>query len=155
MRRVPVSSIFLALGVFIADQVSKYWALETLFWPNKSIELLFFVNLVPVWNTGISFGLLAGYSDYMPLIITVTTIVITMCLVVWMFSTKRKFLRIGLSLMIGGAMGNIIDRIKYDAVIDFIDIHVAGFHWPAFNLADSLITIGVCLFLIDNFVIKD
>ncbi len=155
MRRVPVISLFLVLAVFIADQGTKYWALKALFWPKKSIELSSFVNLVPVWNTGISFGLLAGYSDLMPLIIIVTTIGITICLVVWLFITQRKILQIGLSLIIGGALGNIVDRIKYNAVIDFIDIHVASFHWPAFNIADSLITIGVCLFLIDNFVIKD
>ncbi|MDG2287119.1 MAG: signal peptidase II, partial [Alphaproteobacteria bacterium] len=61
----------------------------------------------------------------------------------------------GLGLVIGGAVGNIIDRLRFHAVVDFIDIHVAGYHWPAFNLADSAITIGVCLLLLDSFVRRD
>lgn len=153
--RISLNFLVLISLVIIADQAIKYWAVQTLFRPNRTIEVLFFFNLVPVWNPGISFGLLSDYPDFVPILITLVTVIITLFLIAWLFSSRRLLQKIGLSLIIGGAIGNIIDRINYGAVVDFVDIHIAGLHWPAFNLADSAITVGVCFFLFDNFVLKD
>jgi signal peptidase II len=110
--------------------------------------------LVPVWNTGISFGMFAGYSDWMPAIISGITIIISLVLLAWLLVTVSVVTKLALSLILGGAVGNIIDRIRFGAVIDFVDIHFMDFHWPAFNIADSAITIGVALFLLDSFFEK-
>jgi signal peptidase II len=118
------------------------------------IEVFHWFNLVPVWNTGISFGMLAGYSDWMPAIISGITIIISLVLLAWLFVSVSVITKVALSLILGGAVGNIIDRIRFGAVIDFVDIHIFDFHWPAFNIADSAITIGVALFLVDSFLKK-
>ena len=138
----------LAIALFVVafDQATKMWALESFFSPPRVIEVFPWFNLVPVWNTGISFGMLADYSDWMPGIISGLTIIISLVLLAWLF--------VAVSLILGGAVGNIIDRIRFGAVIDFVDIHFFDFHWPAFNIADSAITIGVALFLLDSFLKK-
>tara|TARA_B100000459_G_scaffold97494_1_gene55490 strand:+ start:375 stop:782 length:408 start_codon:yes stop_codon:yes gene_type:complete len=130
------------------------WALESFFSPPRIIEVLPWFNLVPVWNTGISFGMLADYSDWMPGIISGLTIIISLVLLAWLFVAVSVSIKLALSLILGGAVGNIIDRIRFGAVIDFVDIHFFDFHWPAFNVADSAITIGVALFLLDGFLKK-
>ena len=85
------------------------------------------------------------------MIISVLTILISIVLLIWLITAISIFLKLALSFILGGAVGNIIDRIQYGAVIDFIDIHFFDFHWPAFNVADAAITIGVCFFLLDSF----
>ena len=144
----------IALTVVAFDQATKMWALESFFSPPRIIEVLPWFNLVPVWNTGISFGMLADYSDWMPGIISGLTIIISLVLLAWLFLAVSVSIKLALSLILGGAVGNIIDRIRFGAVIDFVDIHFFDFHWPAFNVADSAITIGVALFLLDGFLKK-
>ena len=144
----------IALSVVAFDQVTKMWVLESFFSPPRVIEVFSWFNLVPVWNTGISFGMLADYSDWMPGIISGLTIIISLVLLAWLFVVVSVSIKLALSLILGGAVGNIIDRIRFGAVIDFVDIHFFDFHWPAFNIADSAITIGVALFLLDNFLKK-
>jgi signal peptidase II len=144
----------IALSVVAFDQVTKMWVLESFFSPPRVIEVFSWFNLVPVWNTGISFGMLADYSDWMPGIISGLTIIISLVLLAWLFVAVSVSIKLALSLILGGAVGNIIDRIRFGAVIDFVDIHFFDFHWPAFNIADSAITIGVALFLLDNFLKK-
>ena len=146
----------LAIALFVVafDQATKMWALESFFSPPRVIEVSPWFNLVPVWNTGISFGMLADYSDWMPGIISGLTIIISLVLLAWLFVAVSVSIKLALSLILGGAVGNIIDRIRFGAVIDFVDIHFFDFHWPAFNIADSAITIGVALFLLDSFLKK-
>ena len=144
----------IALSVVAFDQVTKMWVLESFFSPPRVIEVFSWFNLVPVWNTGISFGMLADYSDWMPGIISGLTIIISLVLLAWLFVVVSVSIKLALSLILGGAVGNIIDRIRFGAVIVFVDIHFFDFHWPAFNIADSAITIGVALFLLDNFLKK-
>jgi signal peptidase II len=98
--------------------------------------------------------MLADYSDWMPGIISGLTIIISLVLLAWLFVAVSVSIKLALSLILGGAVGNIIDRIRFGAVIDFVDIHFFDFHWPAFNIADSAITIGVALFLLDSFFKK-
>ena len=152
--RSTFSGLAITLSVIAFDQFTKMWALESFFLPPRVIEVFPWFNLVPVWNTGISFGMLADYSDWMPGIISGITIIISLVLLAWLFVAASVSIKFALSLILGGAVGNIIDRIRFGAVIDFVDIHFFGFHWPAFNIADSAITIGVALFLLDSFLKK-
>ena len=150
-KTLSIIGLLIAFLIVSVDQLTKAWALNSFFAPPKVIEIFSWFNLVPVWNSGISFGMLAGYSEAIPTIISALTIVISIILLVWLMTATSVFLKLALSFILGGAIGNIIDRIQYGAVIDFIDVHFFDFHWPAFNIADSAITIGVCFFLLDNF----
>ena len=151
---VTLIGLAITLLVVGSDQLTKMWALESFFSPPRVIVVFEWFNLVPVWNTGISFGMFAGYSDWMPAIISGITIIISLVLLAWLLVTVSVVTKLALSLILGGAVGNIIDRIRFGAVIDFVDIHFMDFHWPAFNIADSAITIGVALFLLDSFLKK-
>ena len=155
LHRLTVKFLFLAALITAVDQLTKYLAFEALFLPNISLEVFSFLNLVPVWNKGVSFGILSDHGELMPRIITVITLLITFCLLIWLIKAPKGITKISLSLIIGGAVGNIIDRVNHGAVIDFLDFHAFGFHWPAFNIADSAITIGVCFFLYENFVLRN
>lgn len=115
------------------------------------IQVTGFFNLVKVWNPGVSFGLLQGLP-HGQIIITIIAIIIMIILTIWLIRSHSILLSSALSLIIGGALGNTIDRIINGAVADFLDFYIANYHWPAFNLADSAITIGVGLLLLDEFL---
>ena len=146
LHKLTVKFLFLAASITAVDQLTKYLAFEALF---------SFLNLVPVWNKGVSFGVLSDHGELMPLIITAITLLITFCLLIWLIKAPKSITKFSLSFIIGGAVGNIIDSVNHGAVIDFLDFHAFGFHWPAFNIADSAITIGVCFFLYENFVLSN
>jgi signal peptidase II len=133
-----------ATFVLIVDQVSKWWILENVLSPERPfIEVTSFFNLVMVWNTGVSFGLFSQHNQ--PLILIAVASIIVIILLIWLMKNDSKLVAIALGLVIGGAVGNIIDRFRYGAVADFLDVHIGGYHWPAFNIADSSIFIGVVL----------
>jgi signal peptidase II len=155
IARASMFGFGLALVIGAADQLTKAWALDNWFFPSRSMEVTPFLNMVAVWNSGVSFGLLAGYSEMMPYILAVFASAVALGMAIWLTRARTRLLATGLGLVIGGAVGNIIDRIRFHAVVDFIDVHVAGYHWPAFNLADSAITVGVALLLLDSFVRRD
>lgn len=115
----------------------------------NTIVLAPFLNFVMVWNTGISFGLFNSESQAMPLILTAVALLVSMLMLIWMALTPRRMVLIALALVIGGAVGNALDRIRFGAVVDFVDLHAGGLHWPAFNLADSAIVLGAILMIID------
>lgn len=150
-RNLTVGGL-LALLVVLADQVTKEWALATLFRDGAVVEVTPFFNLVAVWNRGVSFGLLASDDPMTPYYLSGFAIVVVIGLLVWLARAPSQLLRISLGLIIGGAIGNVIDRLRYSAVVDFIDWHVFGYHWPAFNLADSAISVGVVFLLFDSFL---
>ncbi len=163
--------------IIVLDQISKWFALERILrpaiegeaaqsfsfleWllsapeklPFERIEVLPFFNWVMVWNRGISFGLLQTDSPYGPVLMIALALVITAIFVVWAFRTDRMILVVAFAMVIGGALGNVIDRIRFGAVADFLDFHAFGFHWPAFNLADSMICIGIALALLDGLLL--
>ncbi len=116
------------------------------------IEVTAFFNLVMVWNTGVSFGMFADSVSWMPWVLIGVALVIAAGLSVWLWRCADRFIGLALGLVIGGAIGNVIDRARFGAVADFFDFHVAGLHWPAFNIADSAICIGVALLLWDGLV---
>lgn len=143
--------IIVALAVVIIDQVSKYWLLYNYMLPKRDpVEITPFFNLVEVWNPGISFGMLTQFGlDNKTALIAIACGLIVM-LVSWLNKVKHPFLARAIGLIIGGAVGNIIDRARLGAVFDFIDIHAYGYHWPAFNIADAAISIGVILIIFDS-----
>ena len=119
--------------------------------PFTSIEVLPFFNIVMVWNQGISFGLFNHDNGVGPFILMGISSVISLIFLIWLFRTTSKLQSFAIVLVIAGALGNVVDRARFGAVIDFLDFHVAGYHWPAFNVADSCICIGVFLLIIQSF----
>ena len=144
----------IALAVFILDQGTKYLILEIVMQPPRVIEVTDFFNLVMVWNRGVSFGLLSNDSPYGPWLLAALAIGISTVLVFWLRKAETRFLATSLGLVIGGAIGNVIDRVRFGAVADFLDFHALGYHYPAFNVADSAIVVGVLLILLEGFFVE-
>ena len=143
-----------AAAILLFDQLSKWVILDWVMDPPRTIEVTGFFNLVMVWNRGVSFGLLSNDSALGPWLLSGVALAVSAGLAVWMYRATHRLLAVSLGLVIGGAVGNVIDRVRFGAVADFLDFHVAGFHWPAFNVADSAIVIGVVLIMLDGFVNK-
>ena len=143
--------ILIPLFIFL-DQLSKNWMLSNVFDSQRIIEINKYLNFVPVWNKGISFGMLSNFMNINFFMIIVTSSII-LFLFFWFQKTKNRNLSLSLSLIISGAIGNLIDRLSHKAVVDFIDFHIESFHWPAFNFADIYITIGVLIIIYANFMI--
>lgn len=140
----------LAALVIVLDQASKWAMLTQVMLPPRIIEVTSFFNLVHVWNRGISFGIFNSDSPWTRWTLPLLALAIVVYLVVWLRRTGHWLVITALGLIIGGAIGNVIDRAMRGAVFDFLDVHAYGYHWPAFNVADSAITIGVCLLIVDS-----
>lgn len=140
----------LAGVTILADQISKWWLLTGPLQQPRVIELTPFFNLVTAWNRGVSFSLLHTDSASGPFILSALSVVISIALAIWLLRVAKPLPAVGIGLVIGGALGNVIDRLRFGAVFDFLDIYWGNYHWPAFNLADSAITTGVVLLLLDG-----
>ena len=148
--KTPVSAIMFSLAILIVDQISKWWILSVFNLPEKgSVAVLPFFNLTMVWNRSISMGLLPDALANRWFLIVLTA-VIAAGIFVWMLRTVRPLERTALAMVFGGAVGNLIDRLVHGAVVDFIHLHAFGYNYYVFNIADSMITIGVILLLIDG-----
>ena len=133
--------------VIISDLFTKNWMLELIFAPARQIVVAPFFNLTPVWNSGISFGL---FQDT-PLVGKLMIPILAVLVVLWLFFSLYELSRLqrfAAGLIAGGAIGNVIDRLRFERVVDFIDLHIGAYHWPAFNLADSAIFMGVVFWVI-------
>ncbi len=141
----------LALLVLALDQATKLWAAGTLDY-GMPVTVLPFFNLTLVHNTGAAFSFLADAGGWQRIFFIVVSGVVSLVLVAWLWRLPRdaRLLGIALALVLGGAVGNLVDRIAYGYVIDFLDFHATGWHWPAFNVADSAISCGVVLLLADG-----
>jgi len=157
----------IALDMIILDQLSKWIVTELVIRPQQdgtfvnliswltqapeklpysSIEIFPFFNIVMVWNTGISFGL---FSEKIGTTILIALpLCITAVFAIWLARTTSWFKGIAIALVIGGGIGNVIDRARFGAVIDFLDFHISSLHYPAFNLADSCVVIGIGLLIV-------
>jgi len=144
------AGILAAVLVTAADQLSKLMILLVVMQPPRVIEITEFFNLVLVWNRGVSFGMLQSSSIWGPILLGALTVGIIILLLFWLREASTRLCAIALGLVIGGALGNLTDRILYQAVVDFLDFHISGYHWPAFNVADSAITIGVICIIYES-----
>jgi signal peptidase II len=164
----------LILDIIIVDQLTKWGILEYILkplafphmkplgimeWlttnpprlPTVSTELLPFFNLTMVWNQGVSFGLFQSDNPW-PLIIL--ALGISVFFAFWLLRAETWGQAIALGCVIGGALGNVIDRFRFGAVADFFDFHIMGWHYPAFNIADSCITLGIAFLIFDGIVLE-
>ncbi len=139
-----------AAAVALVDQLSKWWIVERVMDPPRALEVTGFFNLMLIYNRGVSFGILDSEAALLPWVLSGLAVAIVIGLVVWLRHIEGRWPGIAVGLIVGGAVGNVVDRLRLGAVIDFLDLHWAGFHWPAFNLADSAITVGVALLLLDG-----
>lgn len=148
IRKHGMHLALVALAVIALDQLSKWYMLsEVGIAQRPPIEVTSFLRLVMVWNQGVSFGMLTHDAGFMRW--TLIAIALIICAVMARLGLKSglRFERIGYGMIIGGALGNVIDRLRFGAVADFFYFHVDDLGWPAFNIADSAIFIGVALLL--------
>ncbi|MEM6780605.1 MAG: signal peptidase II [Pseudomonadota bacterium] len=164
----------LIIDIIILDQLTKWGILEYIMrplafpesqplglftwianaperFPTVSTEILPFFNLTMVWNQGVSFGLFQSGNPW-PLIILASGISVFFAF--WLARAQTWGQAIALGCVIGGALGNVIDRLRFGAVADFFDFHVMGWHYPAFNIADSCITLGIAFLIFDGIVLE-
>ena len=145
----------LLIAVFIValDQASKWWLLELMGRDPRVIEVTPFFNFVLGLNRGVSFGLFDS-AEMGPWPFLLLAAAITVALLVWLAKAGQRWTATALGLIIGGAVGNAIDRVRFGGVVDFLDFHALGRHWPAFNVADSAICIGVIMILIESLLAR-
>lgn len=144
--------MWLGLGVavlaFLADRVSKWLLIELM--ADGPLRLTGFLNLVMTWNTGVSFGLLRSDGALGRWLLIAVALAILAGVLYWLTRTRRRRPAAGLGLIAGGALGNVADRLLWGAVADFFDFHLGDLHWPAFNVADSAIVVGVAVLVLDG-----
>jgi signal peptidase II len=156
--------------VFVLDQVSKWWIVEHVFRPERipaarpffdwlfqkgdvisaaPVHVYDWLNLSMVWNYGVSFGMLGGQGPSVPVFLTIFACCMVVVLLVWLYVVKSGLTAVGLSLAVAGAVGNnLFDRVRFGAVIDFVDCHIGDYHWPSFNVADVAIVVGMGLIIL-------
>jgi len=156
MNKKKIYLFIFVLVLFTIDRVSKILILKN-FLDNSSSEIYIssFLNFSLVWNSGIGFGILQLEANIFYLLISIIITAINLILIYWMFTSSNYLESIFISIILGGALGNLFDRYYYSSVPDFIDLHYESFHWFTFNIADIFITIGIIgLIIIDLFKIK-
>ncbi|HEY0525003.1 MAG TPA: signal peptidase II [Stellaceae bacterium] len=145
--------LVLAAIVALLDQATKLWILSIML-PRppgeRTIGVVPVFDIVLVWNRGVSFGLFNNNGTINAIAFSLLAGAIIVLLLVWLRRARTPMIAAGVGLVIGGAVGNVVDRLRIGAVVDFLDFHVAGWHWPAFNVADAAICIGVGLLLLDS-----
>jgi signal peptidase II len=142
----------LAALVVVADQLTK-WIVLAQFAPNERRVVTDFLNLVLVFNKGAAFSFLAQAEGWQtPVLIVFALAAAAIVSVLILRNPRKNLLCVGLAAILGGAVGNVIDRLRFGHVVDFVDFHAMGWHWPAFNVADSAITLGAVLLILEGFV---
>lgn len=143
-----------AILTFVADQVSKLYLLFGYELPMREpVALGPFVNLIVVWNRGISYGLFQQGTDVGRWLLVVVSVLASIGIVIWIRRAESRVLTFALGLLAGGAIGNAVDRGAYGAVFDFVQLHAAGYSWYIFNIADVAIVAGVIGLLYDSLVL--
>ena len=148
--------LWLTLLCLVIDQVTKQWVVGA-FNLHESLNILPFFSFTYVQNPGAAFSFLADQSGWQRWFFTVIAAIASIVFIVWLAKTPRSqtLLSIAFALMLSGAIGNLIDRALFGYVIDFLDFHWAGYRFPAFNVADSMIFIGAALMILDSFTSKN
>jgi lipoprotein signal peptidase len=157
MKRSPyfVMGIVAALIVLVADQASKWWVLNGLDLPDvRQIVLLPVLNLTMVWNHGVTFGLLNGLGSWGHIVLAVVALGVVGALGMWLRQAQDRMVAIAIGAISGGAVGNVADRVRFGAVVDFIHAHVntawGDYSWYVFNVADAAIVCGVTALVLDS-----
>ena len=172
----PFILLVIALAIIAVDQASKWYVMEHILRPGieketaqkpglvewyraepkklepAEITIMPYFNIVSVWNKGVSFGMFNQQSNHGPQILITLSLLISLFFVIWLFRGPDHMQSAGILLVIGGALGNVIDRLRYGAVFDFLDFHAFDYHWPAFNIADSGIVVGVATLIFHSFL---
>ncbi len=166
----------LIFDLVLLDQLSKWFVVEKIIGANfgkqpigffewlfnaqermafTQIDITSFFNIVMVWNQGVSFGMFQQGEALGTLALIILALLITVIFTGWLCKSTSWFQGISLALIIGGAIGNVIDRIRFGAVIDFLDVHIGTLHWPAFNVADSCVVVGICLLIFYSIFLEE
>ena len=145
----------LSLAVIAFDYVTKSAVLGSLA-PGESRAIVPFFNLVLVINKGAAFSFLAGAEGWQTPLFAAIAIIASVVIILLIKKNENKSLFCAaLALILGGALGNLYDRLVYGQVVDFLDFHAAGWHWPAFNIADSAITVGAAILIVESFMHRE
>ncbi len=139
--------LLFSLLVIVVDQITKNLVVVLMYEGHKEILPVF--NLVHVWNRGVSFGLF-NHEHSGAWLLSLLSLAITAFFLRWLWKTDHKPLAVAIGCVIGGALGNVIDRIRFQAVVDFLDFHWGDWHYPAFNVADSAIVLGIAYIILDG-----
>lgn len=140
-----IIGLSVAVLVAVLDQLSKMVVYGYLSEMDSFVPVTSFFNLVAAWNTGVSFSMFNNLGGMGVYILSAFSLIVAGFLIWWLSREQDRLMQIALGMVIGGALGNVIDRIRLGAVFDFLDFYCSGYHWPAFNLADSFICIGAVL----------
>ena len=145
--------IYTMAAIGLADQISKNLVIQRMGDASRAIPVSTFLNLVLVWNRGVTFGILGHQAQqYMPYILIGVAGLILFLLGRWLWRTQSTLVALALGAIMGGAVGNILDRVRHGAVADWLDFYYRDYHWYAFNIADAAIVTGVALLLLDGMV---
>lgn len=141
-----------AVLTFALDQATKWYVMDVLRIAQQPRPcVLPFLDIVLVWNPGISFGMLQSGSALAPLLLTAFAVVVVIGLIIWMARSRSALLAVALGLAVGGAIGNVVDRLRWGRVLDFLFVHLGTFDWwPVFNIADAAIVVGFFLIVLDG-----
>ena len=143
--------VAVATLVVAADQALKWWVLVAIMAPPRTVPVTPFFNLVLAWNRGISFGLFDSQQIWIGWLLVVIAVVIVVVLAFWLGRAESRLLAVALGMVIGGAVGNVVDRLRFGGpVMDFLDFHLFGYHWPAFNVADAAISVGAVALVLQS-----
>jgi signal peptidase II len=148
----PVSTlgVVVAAVAFVLDQAHKYWMLEIYRIADRGrVQITSFFDLVMAWNKGVSYGMFAQHSTTGRIVLIAVSLVAVAALVIWMANSLTRLAAISIGLIVGGALGNLMDRVVHGAVADFFHFHYAGFSWYIFNIADVAIVAGVIGLVLD------
>lgn len=142
--------LFLAGAAFLSDRLSKWWLLQEFGIESRGrVELTPFFDLIMVWNKGISYGLFQSNSQIARYLLIAFSLAVVAYLIRWLSRAHSYLLAMGIGLIVGGALGNVVDRVIYGAVADFFHFHAYGISWYVFNVADAAIVVGVAIILLD------
>jgi signal peptidase II len=149
-RRIALGGL-VALAVLAVDQASKWWVLHPLDLSERSsIAVLPVLNLTLVWNKGITFGLLGGDNAVASAVLAALALAVVVALALWLRRAETALVAAAIGAIAGGAIGNVIDRLRFGAVVDFIHAHAFGWSWYVFNVADAAIVCGVATLVLDG-----
>ncbi len=150
-NRLTALGLVSLVVVLAADQASKWWILEGLKLPTLGrVDLAPMLSLTMVWNPGVTFGLFRAGGGWGPFLLVAVAVAIVVALGVWLRRAENPLVAIALGMIAGGAVGNVVDRLRFGAVVDFIHFHVGGWSWYVFNVADAAIVCGVVALVLDG-----